>query len=81
MGEPIDSLYFYKCSEPVKPKSKLGTKTGLAEEGGITIGSATIGGTTTRILIFKSKPRYSINELRKEESRSKDFKHQTHAER
>ena len=36
---------------------------GLAEEGGTTIGSATLGGTTIRILILKSELRYSINEL------------------
>jgi hypothetical protein len=42
---------------------KFQTKTGLAEEGGTTIGSTTNGGVTTGILIFKSKLRYSINEL------------------
>ena len=36
-------------SEPVKPKLKLKTKKGLAEEGDITI-----RGTTTRILIFRA---------------------------
>jgi len=50
-------------------KIKFKTKMGLAEEGGTTIGSATTGGATIRILSFKSKPEYSINELRKEESR------------
>ena len=35
----------------------------VKKEGGTAIGSATLGGTTTRILIFKSEPRYSINEL------------------
>ena len=38
-------------------KIKFKTKTGLAEEGGTTIGSATNGDATTRILIFKSEPR------------------------
>jgi hypothetical protein len=32
------------------------------EEGGTTIGSVTNGGTTTRIHILKSEPRYSISE-------------------
>ena len=58
-------------------KIKWKTKTGLTEEGGTSIGSATIGGATTSILILKSEPRYSINELHKVESRSKDLKHQT----
>ena len=49
MGESIDSPNFYKCSEPIKPKSKLTTKIGLAEEGDITI-----RGATTRILIFRT---------------------------
>jgi len=42
-------------------KIKLKTNTGLTEEGGTTIESATTGGTTTRIFILKSEPRYSIN--------------------
>ena len=37
-------------------KIKFKTKTSLAEEGGTIIRSATTRGTTTRILIFKSKP-------------------------
>jgi len=35
--------------KPIKPKQKLKTKTGLAEEGDITI-----RGTTSRILIFRA---------------------------
>ena len=62
-------------------KIKFKTKMGLVEEGGTTIGSATIGGATIGILILKSEPSYSINELRKEESRSKDIKHRTLAKR
>ena len=49
MGEPVDSPYFYKCSKPIKSKSKLGTKMGLAEEGGITI-----RGVITRTLVFRA---------------------------
>jgi hypothetical protein len=43
---------------------KIGFKTPNKEEeeGGATIGSATNGGTTTRILILKSEPRYLISE-------------------
>jgi hypothetical protein len=43
---------------------KIGFKTLNKEEveGGTTIGSATNGGTTTRILILNSKLRYSISE-------------------
>ena len=62
-------------------KIKFKTKTGLAEKGGTTIGSATIGVTTTRILTLKRELRYSINELSKEESRSKDLKHRTLSQR
>ena len=40
-------------------KIKFKTKTGLTKEGGITIGSTTTGGATSRILIFKSKLRYN----------------------
>ena len=40
-------------------KIKFKTKTGLTKEGGITIGNATTGGATSRILIFKSKLRYN----------------------
>ena len=53
----------------------------LRLEGGTTIGKATTRGSIMRILILKSEPRYSINQLHKEESRSKDLKHQTLAER
>ena len=56
--------------EPVKPKSKLKTKTGLAEEGDITI-----RGIITRIFVFRTNRR--INELHKEKSSSKDLQHQT----
>ena len=58
--------------EPVKPKSKLKTKIGSTEEGDITI-----RGIITRIFVFKNKPRYSINELHKEKSGSKDLRHQS----
>jgi hypothetical protein len=54
----------------VKLKSKLKIKTGLAEEGDITMRCV-----ITRIFIFKNKPRYLINELHKEKSGSKDLKH------
>ena len=49
MGESVDSLNFYKCSEPIKPKSKLKTKMGLAEEG-----DNTIRGIITRTLLFRA---------------------------
>ena len=60
--------------EPVKPKIKLKTKTGLAEEGDITI-----RGIITRIFIFKTNR--GINELHKEKSGSKDLQYQTLTER
>ena len=41
-------------------KIKFKTNMGLAEEGGTTIGSATLGGTTSRILIFKNELRVSM---------------------
>jgi hypothetical protein len=41
------------------------------EEGGATIGNATNGGTITRILILKSKPRYSISEPSREKALSR----------
>ena len=43
----IPQTFTSEGPEPVKPKSKLKTKTGLAEEGDITI-----RGTTARIFIF-----------------------------
>jgi hypothetical protein len=46
----------------LSPKIGFKTLNKEEEEGGTTIGSATNGGTTTRILIFKSEPRYSISE-------------------
>ena len=43
VGKVYSLISTSEGSEPVKPKSKLKTKTGLAEEGGITIrGAATI---------------------------------------
>ena len=52
--------------EPVKQKIKLKTKTGLAEEGDITI-----RGIIIRILVFRTNR--GINELHKEKSSSKDL--------
>ena len=49
MEESVDSTNFNKCSELVKLKSKLGTKTDLVEEGDITI-----RGIITRILILRA---------------------------
>jgi hypothetical protein len=46
----------------IRLSPKIGFRTLNKEEGGITIGNATNGGTTTRILILKSEPRYSISE-------------------
>jgi hypothetical protein len=48
----------------IRLSPKIGFKTLNKEEedGGTTIGSATNGGTTTRIPILKSEPRYSISE-------------------
>ena len=60
--------------EPVKPKSKLKTKTSLAEEGDITI-----RGIIKRIFIFRTNR--GINELHKEKSGSKDLRHRKLAER
>ena len=57
-------------SEPVKPKSKLKIKTGLAEEGDITI-----RGIIPRIFVFRTNR--GINELHKEKSSSKDLQHRT----
>jgi hypothetical protein len=45
-----------KKGSTCQTKIKLKIKMGLIEEGGTTIGSATNGGATTRILIFKSEP-------------------------
>jgi len=56
--------------EPVKPKSKLKTKIGLAEEGDITI-----KGVITRIFVFRRNR--GINELHKEKSNSKDLQYRT----
>ena len=72
IGELVDSLNFYKCSEHVKPKSKLKTRMGLAEEGGITI-----RGATTRILVFRATPKVLNYELHEEKSGLKDLKHRT----
>ena len=66
MGKLVDSSNFYKCSEPIKPKSKLKTKTGLAEDGDITN-----RGIITRIFVFRTNR--GINELHKEKSSSKDL--------
>ena len=74
VGKVYSPISTSEGSEPIKPKSKLKTKTGLAEEGDITI-----KGIITRILIFKS--RYLINELHKEKSGLKDLQHQTLIER
>ena len=54
-----------KKDEPIKPKSSSKQRWGLAKEGGTTIGNAPTTAATTRILSFKSEPRYSINELHK----------------
>jgi hypothetical protein len=48
------------------------------EVGGTTIGSATNGGTTTRILILKSKPRYSISEPPQERALSEGLQNPNH---
>ena len=60
--------------EPIKPKSKLKTKTGLAEEGDITI-----RGIIIRIFIFRTNR--GINELHKEKSGSKDLQYRSLTER
>jgi hypothetical protein len=44
-----------KKGSTCQTKIKLKIKMGLTEEGGTTIGSATNGDATTRILIFKSE--------------------------
>ena len=70
VGELVDSqISTSKSFEPVNPKLKLKTKTGLAKEGDITI-----RGVITKIFIFKGKS-YSINKLHKEKSGSKDLKY------
>ena len=52
---------FYKCSEPIKPKTKLKIKMGLAKGGDITI-----RGSTTRILLFRAnRGIWSINFTRR----------------
>ena len=56
--------------EPVKLKSKLKTKIGLAEEGDITI-----RGIITRIFVFRTNR--GINELHKKKSGSKDLQYRT----
>ena len=49
-GKIVDSLISTsEGPEPIKPKQKLKTKTGLAEEGDITI-----RGTTSRIIIYRA---------------------------
>ena len=60
--------------EPVKPKSKLKIKIGLAEEGDITI-----RGIIPRIFVFRTNR--GINELHKEKSSLKDLQHRTLTER
>ena len=61
MGELVDSPNFYKCSELVKPKSKLKTKIGLVEGGDITI-----KGIITRILLLRAnRSIWSINFTRR----------------
>ena len=68
----VDSpIFTSEGSEPVKPKSKLKTKTSLVEEGDVTI-----RGVIIRILIL-SELRYLINELHKEKSDSKDLQYRT----
>jgi hypothetical protein len=56
--------------------SKIGFKTlnKEKEEGGTTIGSATNGGTTTRILVLKNEPRYLISEPPQKRACPEDFK-------
>jgi hypothetical protein len=46
----------------LSPKIGFKTLNKEEEEGGTTVESATNGSTTTRILILKSEPRYSISE-------------------
>jgi hypothetical protein len=71
MGELVDfPISISEGPRLVKPKSKLKIKTGLAEEGDITMRCV-----IARIFIFKNKSRYLINELHKEKSGSKDLQH------
>ena len=63
-----------KGPKPVKLKSKLKTKIGLAEEGDITIRDIII-----RISVFRTN--YGINELHKEKSGSNDLEYRTLTER
>ena len=75
VGESVDSLISTsKSFEPINPKSKLKTKTGLAEEDDITI-----RGVITRIFVFRTNR--GINELHTEKSNSKDLQHRTLTER
>ena len=75
MEELVNSLISTsEGPDPVKPKSKLKIKTGLVEEGDITI-----GGIITRIFIFRTNR--GINELHKEKSGSKDLQYRTLTER
>ena len=75
MEELVNSLISTsEGPEPVKPKSKLKTKTGLAKEGDITI-----RGIVTRIFIFRTNR--GINKLHKEKSGSKDLQYRTLTER
>jgi hypothetical protein len=68
VGKVDSPISISESSEPVKPKSKLKTKTGLAEEGDFTRHHH-------KNPHIRSKPRYWINELHKEKSGSKDLKH------
>ena len=75
VGESVDSpISTSKSFEPLNPKSKLKTKTGLAEEGDITI-----RGIVTRIFVFRTN--WGINELHKKKSGSKDLQYWTLTER
>jgi hypothetical protein len=66
VGKTVDSpISTSQGPKPVKPKIKLKTKTGLVEEGDITI-----SGVITRLI-----------KLHKEKSGSKDLQHQTLTER
>ena len=61
VGEDSRLPNFYKCSEPIKPKSKLKTKMSLVKGGDITI-----RGTTTRIVIFRAnRGTWSMNFTRR----------------
>ena len=75
MEELVNSLISTsEGPEPIKPKSKLKTKTGLAEEG-----DTTIRGIITRIFVFRTNR--GINELHKEKASSKDLQHRTLTEK